>query len=212
MNVPKVTLQTRRWASRQLQLSSWVREWFIRINKQLTESYSIMPNRTCYSLLSSPIGNCNLKSLSQSPIFHGLISGIPTSSPYLPPSRPPSPQITALFPLINGSIPSQEQVPTLPSSRQVGLSGRGGCANEVSKGAQVDLNGNQGFDRNRDGVIFMAKKGRPGSSGLLKEILVYGRWSRDLAFGFGVNLKWATALGTFQFLRPISVTSGKRYQ
>ena len=162
-------------------------------------------------MISSPIGNCNLKSLIQSPIFHGLISGIPTSSPYLPPSRPPSPQTTVPFPLISGFIANQWLVPTWPSSRQFGLSGRGGCTRQVSKGVQVDLYGNQGFDRNRDGVIFMAKKGLPGSSGLLKEILVYGRWSRDLALGFGVNSKRATALGTFQFLRPIGVTSSKWY-
>ena len=159
------------------------------------------------------MGNSSWKSLSHSPIFHGLISGIPPPSPYLAPSRPPSPQITVPFPLISVSMLCQLLVPTLPSSRQVGLSGRGGCAKEVSKGIQVDLYGNQGFERNRDGVIFMAKKGRLGSSGLLKEILVYGRWSGDLALGFGVNSKLATALGTFQFFRPISVILfGRWYQ
>ena len=61
--------------------------------------------------------------------------------------------------------------------------------NEASKGVQLDLYGNQGFGRNRDGVMFIAKKGCSGSSGELKEILVYGRWSGDVALGFGVNSK-----------------------
>ena len=104
----------------------------------------------------------------------------------------------------------QQLVPTLPSSRQVGLSGRGGWAKEVSKGVQVDLYGNQGFDKNRDDVIFMEKKGCSGSSGELKEILVYGRWSGDVALGFGVNSKWATTLGVFQFLRPVSKISNNQ--
>ena len=87
------------------------------------------------------------------------------------------------------SISCQRLVPTLASSRQVELSGSGGCAKQVSKGVQVDLNGNRGFERNREGMIFMAKKGDEVSSGLLKEILVYGRWSGDVALGFGVNSK-----------------------